>query len=133
MTDNINSHFCCDNTFSDTGIEEAPVCGCLHPHYVNTKIHIPGDNELLALSEFYKVFGEVSRLKILYFLSDGEHCVCDIAGSLGFTVSAVSHQLKILKNARLVKFRKDGKNYLYSLADNHIFSILFQGMEHIEE
>ena len=117
------------------GNEDTPMCECFHIHESinNENINIPEENELLALSEFYKVFGEVSRLKILYLLSAGELCVCDIAGSLGFTVSAVSHQLKILKGARLVKFRRDGKNCLYSLADNHIFSILFQGMEHIEE
>ena len=117
-------------------IDDVPVCECPHSHSekeVMEGVKIPDDGELLALSEFYKVFGEVSRLKILYLLSSGEHCVCDIASAFGFTVSAVSHQLKILKNARLVKFRKDGKNCLYSLADNHILSILFQGMEHIEE
>ncbi len=115
---------------------EAPVCECFHEHkeeITEAKSHMPDEEALGALGEFYKVFGEVSRLKILYLLFGRELCVCDIAGSMGSTVSAVSHQLKILKNARLVKFRKEGKNCLYSLADDHIVSILSQGMEHISE
>ncbi len=115
---------------------DAPVCEChhIHPEAVNDAIsHIPEDEKLLPLGEFYKVFGEVSRLKILYLLYGRELCVCDIAESTGASVSAVSHQLKILKNARLVKFRKEGKNCLYSLADSHISGILSLGMEHINE
>lgn len=115
---------------------DAPVCECFQEHMEEiseAKSHMPDEETLGALGEFYKVFGEVSRLKILYLLFGRELCVCDIAGSMGSTVSAVSHQLKILKNARLVKFRKEGKNCLYSLADNHIVSILSQGMEHIGE
>lgn len=115
---------------------EVPVCEC---HHVHTEVvceaqgGMPSDEKLLSLGEFYKVFGEVSRLKILYLLYSRELCVCDIAESMGASVSAVSHQLKILKNARLVKFRKEGKNCLYSLADSHISGILAQGMEHINE
>lgn len=115
---------------------DVPVCECFHVHtneVTEAKDHMPDEEKLFSLGEFYKVFGEVSRLKILYLLFNRELCVCDIAGSMGSTVSAVSHQLKILKNARLVKFRKEGKNCLYSLADSHIVSILAQGMEHIEE
>ncbi len=94
---------------------------------------LPENDRLLALGEFFKVFGEVSRLKILYLLYDKELSVCEIAQSTGASVSAVSHQLKILKNARLVKFRKEGKNCYYSLSDNHISKILSQGMDHINE
>ena len=94
---------------------------------------MPEEETLWELGEFFKVFSEVSRLKILYLLYDRELCVCDISESLGSTASAVSHQLKILKNARLVKFRRDGKNCYYSLADNHISGILARGMEHICE
>ncbi|MBR3767791.1 MAG: helix-turn-helix transcriptional regulator [Clostridia bacterium] len=115
---------------------EAPVCEDLHIHseqVFEAKKHMPEEEKLMALGEFYKVFSEVSRLKILYLLYGRELCVCDIAESLGSTVSAVSHQLKTLKNARLVKFRKEGKNCLYSLADSHVSSILSQGMEHIKE
>lgn len=114
----------------------APVCECHHQHsgVVNEALKkMPCDEELLALGELYKVFGEVSRLKILYLLYERELCVCDIAEGTGSSVSAVSHQLKILKNARLVKFRKEGKNCLYSLADSHISGILSLGTEHIEE
>ncbi len=115
---------------------DVPVCECHHLHSEQIEKAVkcmPDEEKLLSLGEFYKVFGEVSRLKILYLLFDRELCVCDIAESLSSTVSAVSHQLKILKNARLVKFRKDGKNCYYSLADTHISGILSQGMEHINE
>lgn len=122
----------------DKGVisDEAAVCEAFEVH--NDKIigadeKIPHKDTLWELSEFFKVFSEVSRLKILYLLYDSELCVCDIARILGSTVSAVSHQLKILKNARLVKFRKEGKNCYYSLADDHISDILARGMEHICE
>ena len=105
-----------------------------HPEKIEkAKKCIPDEDKLQALGEFYKVFSEPSRLKILYLLSAGEMCVCDIADSLSATVSGVSHQLKILKTARLVKFRKEGKSCLYSLADDHISKILSQGTEHIIE
>lgn len=115
---------------------EAGICEIheVHPDKVKEAVkYIPNEEKLQALGEFYKVFSEPSRLKILYLLSAGEMCVCDIADSLSATVSGVSHQLKILKTARLVKFRKDGKNCLYSLADDHISKILSQGTEHINE
>lgn len=115
---------------------DIPSCECKHSQKDDGKITerlMPDSEKLLALGEFYKVFGEVSRLKILYVLYGRELCVCDIAQAVGATMSAVSHQLKILKNARLVKFRKDGKSCLYSLADGHISKILAQGMEHISE
>ena len=89
--------------------------------------------ELFALADFYKVLGEPSRLKILYLLYGRELAVSEIASGVSSTVSAVSHQLKILKNARLVKFRKDGKNSIYSLADDHISTILSMGTDHINE
>lgn len=118
------------------GSFESPVCECYHTHPTeieNALTNMPDDDKLLSLGEFYKVFGEVSRLKILYLLYGRELCVCDISDSLGATVSAVSHQLKVLKNARLVKFRKEGKSCYYSLADSHISKILSQGMQHINE
>ena len=80
-----------------------------------------------------KVFADSTRIKILYALSEGELCVCDIWQSLGLTQSAVSHQLRILKQMRLVKYRKEGKTIYYSLDDGHIQSILNQGLEHIME
>lgn len=95
--------------------------------------HIPSEEKLYDLAELYKVFGDSTRIKILYALLESEICVCDIASILSVSVSAVSHQLKILKQARLIKFRKKGKSVFYSLADEHVRSILGQGLEHIEE
>ena len=94
---------------------------------------LPGDDILIDLAELYKIFGDSTRIKILYLLYEEEMCVCDIAASLNMTVSAISHQLRILKGAKLIKFRKDGKSVFYSLADEHVTSILAQGMEHITE
>ena len=94
---------------------------------------LPEDDLLIDLAELYKIFGDSTRIKILYLLFEEEMCVCDIAASLNMTVSAISHQLRILKGAKLIKFRKDGKSVFYSLADEHVTSILAQGMEHITE
>jgi ArsR family transcriptional regulator len=85
------------------------------------------------LAELFKVFGDSSRIKILFALFSNEICVCDLAESLNMTQSAVSHQLKILKTAGLVKARRDGKQMIYSLADDHVRTIMGQGKEHIEE
>ena len=94
---------------------------------------MPQEQELVDLSEFFKVFGDSTRIKILYVLSQSEMCVCDIATLLQMGQSAISHQLRILKQMRLVKFRRDGKTVFYSLSDDHIQTILAQGMEHINE
>ena len=85
------------------------------------------------LAELFKVFGDSTRIKLLYALFEAELCVCDISKLLGLTQSAVSHQLRVLKNSRLVKFRRDGKTVFYSLADDHVRKIIAQGMEHINE
>ena len=99
------------------------------------KVHekMPPVEELLDLAEFYKVFGDATRLKILYVLLCSEMCVLDIAALVGMSQSAISHQLRILKQMDLVKNRRDGKIIFYSLADDHIVSILSQGLDHIEE
>ena len=94
---------------------------------------MPNDEELFALADLYKIFGDSTRIRILYVLYDTELCVCDIAEMLGMTLSAISHQLRVLKQARLVKFRRAGKTVFYSLADDHIHSILGQGIDHIRE
>ena len=94
---------------------------------------MPGEQELLDLAEFFKVFGDSTRIKILYVLSQSEMCVCDIATLLQMGQSAISHQLRVLKQMRLVNFRRDGKTVFYSLSDDHIQTILAQGMEHITE
>lgn len=94
---------------------------------------MPEDGQLSDLAEFFKIFGDSTRIKILYALSQSELCVCDIANLLQMGQSAISHQLRVLKQMRLVKSRRDGKTVFYSLADGHIETILAQGMEHIEE
>lgn len=94
---------------------------------------LPPDEWLYDLAELFKIFGDSTRLKILYALLEGELCVCDLAGLMAVSQSAVSHQLRVLKNSKLVKFRREGKTIYYSLADSHVESILSQGMEHIEE
>ena len=85
------------------------------------------------LSEFFKIFGDSTRLKIIHALSKGEICVCDLAEMLGATQSAVSHQLKMLRQFRIVKPRKEGKMVFYSLTDSHVTGIFMQGLEHISE
>ncbi len=91
------------------------------------------ESELYELADLFKVFGDSTRIKILYVLFENEMCVYDIANILNMTQSAISHQLRILKQNRLVRFRKEGKTVLYTLADEHVFTILRQGIEHIEE
>ena len=94
---------------------------------------MPSESILQNLADFYKVFGDVTRVKILCVLFQSELCVCDLAEVVGMTQSAISHQLRILKQMKLVKNRREGKIVYYSLADAHIQSILNQGMEHIVE
>ena len=106
----------------------------VHEHVVEKVLEVmPEQEQLLNLAEFFRVFGDSTRIRILYALSQSELCVCDIASLLGMGQSAISHQLRILKQMRLVKFRREGKSVLYSLADSHIETILAQGMEHIGE
>ena len=93
----------------------------------------PDDEYLYELAELFKVFGDSTRIKILYALFDHELCVGDIAQLLNLSQSSVSHQLRILKDAKLVKFRRDGKIIFYSLDDDHVRTILSMGMEHVEE
>lgn len=118
--------------------EEEKVPSCEFRHVHEEKVHeisavMPDENSLFDLAELYKIFGDSTRIKILYALFEAELCVCDIATLIGMSMSAVSHQLRILKQASLVKFRRDGKTVFYSLADDHVRSILGQGMEHISE
>lgn len=94
---------------------------------------MPPEEELQDLADFFKVFGDATRLKILYVLYCGEMCVLDISAVLGMTQSAISHQLRVLKQMDLVKNRREGKTIFYSLADSHIVTILSQGLDHIEE
>ena len=105
-----------------------------HPSRIETvKKLLPADEVLYDLAELFKIFGDSTRIKLLYALYESELCVCDLADVLGLTQSAVSHQLRLLKSSKLVKFRREGKTVFYSLADDHVVRILSQGMEHIEE
>ena len=94
---------------------------------------LPPDETLYDLAELFKIFGDSTRVKILYALLESELCVCDIAKMMEVSQSAVSHQLRVLKTCKLVKFRREGKTVYYSLADEHVIRILSQGMEHILE
>ena len=94
---------------------------------------MPDEEILYDLAELFKVFGDSTRIKILYVLFESEMCVCDIAQLLNMNQSAISHQLRVLKQSKLVKYRRDGKTVFYSLADGHVRTILGQGMEHVAE
>lgn len=93
----------------------------------------PEDEYLYDLAELFKVFGDSTRIKILYALVESELCVGDLAEILGLNQSAVSHQLRILKDAKLVRYRREGKSIIYALDDDHVRTILNMGMEHVEE
>ena len=99
-----------------------------------THIDYPiNDDTLYRLADLFKVFGDPTRIRILYVLSVEELCVQDIADRLSMTQSAISHQLRVLKQMSLVKFRRDGKTIYYSLADSHVGTIMNQGLEHVTE
>ena len=104
------------------------VDGLLYP-----ELTMPEETELYDLAELFKVFGDSTRIRILFVLSSAEVCVCDLARVLNMTQSAISHQLRILKQNKLVKSRREGKSILYSLADGHGSTIIAQGRDHIEE
>lgn len=94
---------------------------------------IPTEEELYDLAELFKVFGDSTRIKILYVLLKADSSVGEIARALSMTQSSISHQLRVLKQSRLVKFRREGKSIVYSLADDHVHTILSQGLSHVEE
>ena len=94
---------------------------------------MPDETELYDLAELFKVFGDSTRIRILFVLFEAEVCVCDIAEALNMTQSAISHQLRILKQSKLVKSRREGKSVFYSLADGHVRTMIAQGREHLEE
>lgn len=94
---------------------------------------MPDDEILYEVADLFKVFGDTTRIKILYVLLESEMCVYDIAQVLNMTQSAISHQLQVLKQNKLVKFRREGKTVIYSLSDSHVSTIIGQGMEHISE
>ena len=111
-------------------------CEFIHAHEEMVKKvneQMPDDEILYDLAELFKIFGDSTRIKILYVLFESEMCVCDIAQLLNMTQSAISHQLRALKQSKLVKYRREGKTVFYSLADSHVRTILGQGMEHVAE
>lgn len=115
---------------------DADRCDCtsIHEDVVNeVRENMPDDDVLLDVSDIFKVFSDSTRIKILCALMRAEMCVCDISVLLGMTKSSVSHQLRILKQANLVKYRKDGRVVYYSLADDHVKTIFREGMEHALE
>lgn len=119
-------------------MSERPIEACsflsVHQDVVaQVQKRFPAEEKLIQLAELFKTFGDGTRIRILYVLLTAEVCVCDLATLLGMTQSAVSHQLRILKQARLIKARRDGKSVFYSLADDHVATLLRQGMEHICE
>ena len=116
--------------------KNAPECEFMFVHQeivdrVNQEM--PSEETLFDLAELFKIFGDSTRVKILYVLFESEMCVCDIAQLVGMTQSAISHQLQVLKKSKLVKYRREGKTVFYSLADSHVRTILGQGMDHITE
>ena len=116
--------------------EEPEICETHHVHddlVQKVERQLPPTELLYDLAELYKVFGDSTRIRLLYALFEAEMCVCDIARLLQMSQSAISHQLRVLKQARLVKYRKEGKMVFYSLADDHVRDILERGMEHITE
>ena len=118
------------------GRDDIEVCGflCVHEEVAaRVQREFPAEEHLMRLADLFKVFGDGTRVKILYVLLTAEVCVCDLAKLLGMTQSAVSHQLRILKQAHLIKARRDGKTVFYSLADDHVAMLLRQGMEHVCE
>ena len=111
-------------------------CDFIHAHeeiVEKVRGQLPGEDTLYDLTELFRIFGDSTRIRILYVLFEAEMCVCDIAALLGMTQSAISHQLRALKNARLVKSRREGKTVFYSMADNHVKTIIDQGLEHVSE
>ena len=116
--------------------EQIECCDCNEIHEDLLKIvndTMPEETELYDLAELFKVFGDSTRIRILFVLFEAEVCVCDLAKVLNMTQSAISHQLRMLKANKLVNSRREGKSVFYSLADGHVRTIIAQGREHIEE
>lgn len=121
---------CCHHNVEEMQCETIEV----HEELIKTvNEKMPEEEELYDLAELFKVFGDSTRIRILFVLLEAEVCVCDLAATLNMTQSAVSHQLRILKQSKLVKSRREGKSIFYSLADGHVKTIIDQGREHIEE
>lgn len=117
-------------------LNDVECCDDIHVHEeLVQRVHenMPEEDKLYDLAELFKVFGDSTRIRMLFVLFEAEMCVCDLAQALNMTQSAISHQLKVLKQSKLVSSRREGKQVFYSLADGHVRTIIAQGMEHIEE
>ena len=111
-------------------------CDFIHAHEdIVEKVRqvMPGEDTLYDLTELFRIFGDSTRIKILYVLFESEMCVCDISAALDMNQSTISHQLKTLRNSRLIRYRREGKVVYYSLDDDHIGQVLLQGMLHLSE
>ena len=147
MSDNENAHDHGTASFEDIPVANAPTaesaatesatatscCTCSSTPVDAEADTLPDEEILYDLADLFKVFADTTRIKILYCLMGKQLCVADIAETVCATQSAVSHQLRILKQAHLVKFRRDGKNVIYELSDNHVYTMLSQGMTHLCE
>lgn len=119
--------------FEDNAIDSCD-CSVIHEDVVNeVKAKMPDDEVLMELADAFKLFSDSTRIKIMYALIQAEMCVCDISSLLGMSKSSVSHQLRILRQSNLVKYRKDGRVTYYSIADAHVERIINQCMEHVNE
>ena len=118
----------------DKTLSENCSCTVIHEDVISkVRTTMPAEELLYDLAELFKVFGDTTRIKIVCALFKSEMCVCDIAALLNMNQSAISHQLRVLKQARLVKYRRDGKVVYYSLDDEHVKAMFDQGLEHIGE
>ena len=116
--------------------DESPCCAYHHEHPMlveDVHLAMPQDEEMLRVSELFKVLGDGTRMRILFVLLASEMCVCDLSETLNMSVSAVSHQLRILRQAQLVRYRRVGKTVFYALADDHVKTLLSQGLDHVRE
>jgi DNA-binding transcriptional ArsR family regulator len=132
----MNDYSCVHMNGGNYMVNKIEFCNCstIHEEVVEkVRKLIPQEETLFELAELFKVFGDSTRIKILCVLFESEMCVCDIAALLNMTQSAISHQLRVLKNARLVKYKKEGKVVYYSLDDQHVKEIFDQGLIHIKE
>lgn len=121
-----------ENIVSCARIDDC-ICACNQDQTKCLFETMPDEEVLFDLADLFKVFADTTRIKILYALMEQDRCVADISEIIHATQSAVSHQLRILKQAHLVKFQRDGKNVIYSLADGHVYTMLAQGLNHICE
>lgn len=120
-----------EDDFSDIEICQIST---IHPENIkDVKTEMPDDEILEQIADLFKVFGDFTRVRIIFALFKSEMCVCDLANLLGMSSSAISHQLRVLKQAKIVKFRREGKVVYYSLDDEHVYKIFEQGFEHVTE